>query len=557
MKFQALGLPEKLCAALTQNGISDPTAVQEGAIPVVLSGRDLLSSAKTGSGKTLAYALPTITRLLNAQGKSALVLVPTREIGVQVQQVMETYLRALGMPPATLIIGGVSFGPQIQNLKRRPPVVIATPGRLNDHIKQAGGKFKLDHFQALILDEADRMLDMGFLPQVRQIVQHLPRERQTLLFSATMPSDLARACKEMLNEPERVAVDAPNTANADIEQRAQDVESNGKQDALLEALGGVKESALVFARTKRRTDRVAQFLEDYGVKAERIHGDRSQAQRQKAIDNFRKGKVKVLVATDIAARGLDIPLVELVINFDLPEMREDYVHRIGRTGRAGAQGVALSFVAPEERGHWASLTGERRNSSGRPSGSGRPFGRGGDARPAPRRDFKREERREDFKEEAPREEAQESTGGWSKPAKREWSERPKRSFGDRPAPRHGGRFESRSQGKERSQGDHAPRSQDQFDRPNRGERGERPPRHSRFQRWGQPRGESSAPAREAREPRNPKHIFTGREGDGEKRRAGGGRFGGHGRSAPPAQGAPRGRWSKKANRPQPTRDSSW
>jgi superfamily II DNA/RNA helicase len=438
-KFQALGLPEALCVALEKNEITEPTAIQAEAIPVVLSGRDLISSAKTGSGKTLAYALPVITRLLADKTKCALVLVPTREIGVQVQQVMEPYLRALGVPPATLIIGGVSFGPQIQNLKRRPPVIIATPGRLNDHLKQAKGKFRLDHVAMLVLDEADRMLDMGFLPQVKQILAHVTSERQTLLFSATMPSDLARACKDMLQDPARVAVDAPNTANNDIEQRMQEVEADGKTDALLEALGTQTESALVFARTKRRTDRVAKFLEDYGVRAERIHGDRSQAQRQKAIETFRAGKVKVLVATDIAARGLDIPLVELVVNFDLPEAREDYVHRIGRTGRAGAQGVALSFVTPEERGHWASLSGQRRGSN-----SSRPFGRGGRPERAERKP-RFEDRKPRF-ESAPRDERAETSegGGWSTPMRKDWSERPKHSESS------------------------APRSQDRFDRPDRG-----------------------------------------------------------------------------------------
>jgi superfamily II DNA/RNA helicase len=223
------------------------------------------------------------------------------------------------------------------------------------------------------------MLDMGFLPQVRQILKHISSDRQTMLFTATMPSDLRQAIQSMMRDPLQIAVDSPNVANANIEQKMLEVSQDGKTDALLEAVGGKTESVLVFARTKRRTDRVAKFLETYGVHAERIHGDRSQAQRQKAIDSFRSGKVKVLVATDIAARGLDIPLVELVINFDLPEAKEDYVHRIGRTGRAGATGEALSFVTPEERGHWASITGGKRppGESNKPQ-NGRSFGRGGD-----------------------------------------------------------------------------------------------------------------------------------------------------------------------------------
>jgi superfamily II DNA/RNA helicase len=361
MTFQALGLPERICSALARNKITSPTSVQKGAIPAALLGRDILSSARTGSGKTLAYALPLLTRLHSDNRRAALVLVPTREIAVQVHQVMAPYLHAIEAPPPALVIGGVSFGPQIQSLRRRPPVIIATPGRLNDHLGQGG--LRLDHVQALVLDEADRMLDMGFLPQVKRILQHLRPERQTMLFSATMPNDLARACNEMLRDPERIAVDAPNTANVAIEQRMFEVDSTLKAEALLDHINESTESVLVFTRTKRRTDRVARQLAQYGVAVERIHGDRSQPQRQRAIELFRSGRVKVLVATDIAARGIDIPLVELVINFDLPETREDYVHRIGRTGRAGARGTAVSFVSPEERGHWASLSGQKKSAA--------------------------------------------------------------------------------------------------------------------------------------------------------------------------------------------------
>jgi len=384
MKFLELGVPEKLCVVLEQGGITEPTAVQNGAIPAALSGRDVISSARTGSGKTLAYALPMIARLSQNAGATALILVPTRELGVQVQGVLQPYLRAMQIPAPVLVIGGVSFGAQAGNLRRNPRVVIATPGRLIDHLQN--GKLRLDTVRALVLDEADRMLDMGFLPQVKQILKHLSSDRQTMLFTATMPSDLKQAIQTMMRDPLQISVDSPNVANVDIEQTMLEVSQDGKTDALLEAINGqVDNSVIVFARTKRRTDRVAKFLEGYGVRAERIHGDRSQAQRQNAINLFRSGKVKILVATDIAARGLDIPLVELVINFDLPEAKEDYVHRIGRTGRAGAKGVALSFVAPDERGHWADITGAKRppGTSGRPprqqqqGRGGRPGGGGG------------------------------------------------------------------------------------------------------------------------------------------------------------------------------------
>jgi len=384
MNFLELGLPEKICHALQLAGITTPTAVQAGAIPAALSGRDLISTARTGSGKTLAYALPMLIRLSQNPGANALVLVPTRELGVQVQTVLQPFMRSLQLGNPCLIIGGVSMRPQVNDLRNRPRVIIATPGRLIDHIQN--GKLRLDNVKVLVLDEADRMLDMGFLPQVKNVVRVLSQDRQTMLFTATMPSDLRQVLRDLLKDPEQILVDAPSTVNTDIEQKMVEVSSTGKQDALLEAVNSKTESVLVFTRTKRRTDKVAQFLLSYGVKADRIHGDRSQGQRQKALDAFRTGRVKVLVATDIAARGLDIPLVELVVNFDLPEGKEDYVHRIGRTGRAGARGEAISFVAPEDRAQWADIMGTKRpagatkpvrgngGNGGRPQGRSQRFG---------------------------------------------------------------------------------------------------------------------------------------------------------------------------------------
>jgi superfamily II DNA/RNA helicase len=493
--FQALGLPEALCRVLAENGINEPTAVQTGAIPVALEGKDVISSARTGSGKTLAYSLPTLVRLANDKKATALVLVPTREIGVQVQTVLQPYLKAMGLSPAVLIIGGVAMGPQIQNLRRDPHVIVATPGRLNDHLR--GNRFRLDHVTTLVLDEADRMLDMGFLPQVKQILQHVAKNRQTLLFSATMPSELKKVCEAMMKDPVRVAVDAPNTANVDIEQRMVEVTSDGKQDSLLDALKDEKESVLVFARTKRRTDRVAQYLEKYGIRVDRIHGDRSQGQRQKAIDGFRSGKIKVLVATDIAARGLDIPLVALVINFDLPEMREDYVHRIGRTGRAGEKGVAISFVAPEDRGHWASISGQKKEGAGGAPARGR-------SRPQPAARPQRNAfgggRRDDRGPAAP-------GAAHARPSRvKPWG-----------APRAASTEGPRPVGPGRS-----------FDKGNRPE----------------PRGGESRQRPTATE--NAPRAYDGRQ------RAEKPRFGGHGHAAPPADNAQRGRWGRRPNRDQPT-----
>jgi ATP-dependent RNA helicase RhlE len=436
-----------------------------------------------------------------------LVLVPTREIAIQVQNVMGPYLREMGLYSPALVIGGVSFGPQIQALRRNPPVIIATPGRLNDHLSE--GKLKLRHVTALVLDEADRMLDMGFLPQVRQVLRHLSEDRQTLLFSATMPPDLKSACRELLRDPEQISVDSPNTANVDIEQRMQEVDMKGKQDALLEALNAQTESVLVFARTKRRTDRVAEFLENYGMRAERIHGDRSQMQRQNAINLFRSGKVKVLVATDIAARGLDIPLVELVVNYDLPEAKEDYVHRIGRTGRAGAKGVALSFVTPEERGHWASITGQKRpHKNDRPSReqlNRQERGEGRSERPF-KKSFKK-----DFRSEGRSEHSERPQGGRPQGKFKKWGAGPQQ-------PEAGQRYnKDRPQKRSFSGSDRFP--QERSRRPDRNDQGVRPVE-------GEQQGWSDAPreGKWSRENRNPRHVGQqNRSHDvrGPGRRAGG------------------------------------
>jgi superfamily II DNA/RNA helicase len=361
MNFRELGLAEKLCIALEKSGIHSPTPVQEKAIPFGLAGRDLIVSARTGTGKTLAFSLPLVTRLVADPRATALVLVPTRELATQVNTVLAPLLRASGLGAPAVIIGGVAMGPQIAMLRRNPRVIIATPGRLIDHIQSQ--KLRLDSLRTLVLDEADRMLDMGFLPQVRNILKVVPRERQTLLFTATLPVDLKQMIKDLMREPEQIFVDPPSTTAVTIEQRMLEVPQDRKQNALLDAVNNAEESVLVFARTKRRTDRISHFLSQYGVENDRIHGDRSQGQRQRALDSFRSGRVKVLVATDIAARGLDIPLVELVVNFDLPEQKDDYVHRIGRTGRAGAKGEALSFVAPDEKALWAEITGTRKPGS--------------------------------------------------------------------------------------------------------------------------------------------------------------------------------------------------
>ena len=368
MKFLDLGLPEALSLVLKKSGIDTPTPVQDKAIPLAIQGKDLIASAKTGSGKTLAFSLPMLMRLIEDPKANALVMVPTRELADQVLKVLQPFLKALKFSEPCLLIGGVSFVPQVSALRRKPRVIVATPGRLLDHINN--GQLRLDQSKILILDEADRMLDMGFLPQVRSVMRSLPAVRQTLLFTATLPDEIKKITKEFMKDPQQVFVDPPSTTNADIDQQNVELNQDQKNNKLLDVLNEAKESVLVFTRTKRRADRVGHFLKEYGVHADVIHGDRSQGQRTRAIDGFRSGRVKVLVATDIAARGIDIPQVELVVNYDLPEQREDYVHRIGRTGRAGAKGVALSFVTPEERSHWEYIEGKRKTSPTGPVRSG-------------------------------------------------------------------------------------------------------------------------------------------------------------------------------------------
>ena len=357
MNFQELGLPDVLVQELAKQGITVPTPIQNKTIPVALTGRDIMGSAQTGTGKTLAFALPALKHLMEASHDRALVLVPTRELAVQVHAVFESLLSAAKLPQACLIIGGVAIHPQIAALRRGPRVIVATPGRLIDHLRNV--KYELKNINMLVLDEADRMLDMGFLPQVRKIMEFLPKERQTLFFTATFPKEVMALTKDILKNPEKIFVDPPSTANNLVEQKSLDATQANKRDLLLDAVNAAGNSVLVFARTKRRTDSVFQYLAEFDIAVDRIHGDRSQPQRQKAITDFRSGKTRVLVATDIAARGLDIPQVSLVVNYDLPECKEDYVHRIGRTGRAGATGQAISLVLAIESRHWQDISGQK------------------------------------------------------------------------------------------------------------------------------------------------------------------------------------------------------
>ena len=354
MTFETLGLSPALLRALAENDYTTPTPIQLEAIPLALAGHDLLGGAQTGTGKTAAFSLPLLQRLAketppNGPRKPrALILTPTRELAEQVATSIKTYGRHLRLN-VTTIYGGAGMGPQVDNLRRGTDILVATPGRLIDHMER--GSAKLDAVEILVLDEADRMLDMGFLPAIKRILNRVPKERQTLLFSATFEDAIKSLALEFMRDPKQVQVTAKNTIADTIVHRAHPVDGSRKRDLLIDILTKRHtDQVLVFGKTKHGCNRLAEQLEAAGLKAVAIHGNKSQAQRQKALRDFKSGKARVLVATDVAARGLDIPDLPLVVNHDLPMVAEDYIHRIGRTGRAGATGEALSLVSPEEGG---------------------------------------------------------------------------------------------------------------------------------------------------------------------------------------------------------------
>jgi ATP-dependent RNA helicase RhlE len=350
--FSDLGLTPPLLRALAEEGYDSPTPIQIAAIPKLLEGRDLLGIAQTGTGKTAAFSLPLLQRLDAAgtrpqpRSTRVLILTPTRELAIQIQESLATYGRHLKLKSA-VIFGGVGQTPQVRTLARGVDLLVATPGRLLDLIGQ--GHLRLDHVEAFVLDEADRMLDMGFVREVRRIAGMLPARRHTLLFSATMPEAVAEIAAALLRDPARVEVAPPATTVERIGQRVLFVEKEDKRALLADILRDhAIERALVFTRTKHGANRVAQQLAKQGERADAIHGNKSQNARQRALEGFRNGEVRVLVATDIAARGIDVDGVTHVINFDLPNEPESYVHRIGRTARAGADGLAISFCDAEE-----------------------------------------------------------------------------------------------------------------------------------------------------------------------------------------------------------------
>ena len=354
--FAELGLAEPLLRALTVENYTVPTPIQEQAIPIALTGRDIEGIAQTGTGKTAAFALPILHRLLAKpqppvrRACRVLVLAPTRELAVQIANSFRAYGRQTGLRVA-LMFGGMPKFRQSQSVERGVDILVATPGRLLDHLSD--GAIRLDLAEILVLDEADHMLDLGFIIPIRRIAAMLPAQRQTLFFSATMPREIAALSATLLHDPVRVAVSPVATAAERVEQAVCFVEQSHKRTLLAQFLkrddaGG---RTLVFSRTKHGADRIVQHLEASGLRANAIHGDKSQAMRDRALRDFREGRCNILIATDIAARGIDVDGITHVINYDLPNVPESYVHRIGRTARAGQSGIAISFCDRSERGH--------------------------------------------------------------------------------------------------------------------------------------------------------------------------------------------------------------
>ncbi len=345
--FASLGMSAAVLQAVSDAGYSEPTPIQAAAIPLTLRGRDVIGLAQTGTGKTAAFTLPLVERLLGGpQRTRALILTPTRELCQQVEESVKKYAKHAALS-AISVYGGVSLEPQERALKRGVDVVIATPGRLIDHIERRNVAF--DELEILVLDEADRMLDMGFAPQINRIVREIPPYRQTLLYSATMPPEVEVLARKYMRRPQVIEVTRRATAATTVTHAVYPVPREKKSQLLVELLRAPEmDSVLVFTRMKVGADRVVRYLTHEGIEAEALHADKTQQQRDRALERFRSGELRVLVATDIAQRGLDISGISHVINYDVPQQPEDYVHRIGRTGRAAQSGDAFTFMSPDE-----------------------------------------------------------------------------------------------------------------------------------------------------------------------------------------------------------------
>lgn len=350
LDFQTMDLPAPVRKALLKMGFEKPTPIQAAAIPVALTGSDVIGRAQTGTGKTAAFCIPVVSRFINDPFLGALILVPTRELALQIIEVLRQFSSVVPQLKTALLIGGVDMGRQIRDLRQNPAVIVATPGRLMDHLRRKS--VNLERVGMLVLDEGDRMLDMGFEPQINQIFKFVRPERQTMLFSATMPDRVQKLVKKYLNQPKFISVGEESKPVGKINHRILQISRQKKQDVLLDELNARAGSVLIFVNTKHGTNRLTTYLEEYGYAVTRIHGGRSQGQRNQALQGFRSGRFRIMVATDVAARGIDVPNIAHVINFELPRDHEDYIHRIGRTARAGAEGEALCLLAKEDHNLW-------------------------------------------------------------------------------------------------------------------------------------------------------------------------------------------------------------
>jgi len=352
--FNLFKIEDSLKDSINRMKFKEPTSIQSQAIPVALEGKDILGTAQTGTGKTLAFGIPLINKLILDKNAFALVTCPTRELATQVMDAIKNLLSNKINIKTALLIGGESMQKQLRQLGKRARLIVGTPGRINDHLKRKS--LNLSATKYLVLDETDRMLDMGFTPQIEMILKFVPKDHQTLLFSATLPKDILRISERYLTKPIRISVGSTTAPIAKIKQETLQVYKENKYNELIDQLLLRKGSILVFVKTKRNADRMVKRLKKEDHSADAIHGDLRQSKRDRVMNAFRKGVKRILVATDVAARGLDIPLIQHVINYDLPQVPEDYVHRIGRTARAGSEGSALTFLTPDDRSMWNSIS---------------------------------------------------------------------------------------------------------------------------------------------------------------------------------------------------------
>ena len=351
--FSELQIDNKLKTSISAANFTTPTPIQSKSIPIGLSGKDILGTAQTGTGKTLAFTIPMINKLILNKSSMALIICPTRELASQVMQiVLKLNVREIGIGNA-LLIGGESMQKQLRKLNKRARIIVGTPGRINDHLKRKS--LNLSRVTYLVLDETDRMLDMGFTPQIELILKFIPKDHQTLLFSATLPNNILKISEKYLNKPERISVGSLSTPIDKIKQETFQVTQDKKYHELINQLVERSGSILVFVKTKHGADKIVKRLKYDDHSAEAIHGNLRQSKRERVINGFRNGKYRILIATDVAARGLDIPLIQHVINYDLPQVPEDYIHRVGRTGRAGKEGSALTFLTNHDRNIWRSI----------------------------------------------------------------------------------------------------------------------------------------------------------------------------------------------------------